>query len=384
MGETYGGSRVPHGGIDRDETQVNVGSRTSRPTMRDVADRAGVGVVTVSRVVNGERNVGDATATRVHAAIDELGYQRDEIARSLRPGQNSRTVGLVLGDLTNPFYPAIAKGVASQLKTAGYAVLLSSADEDADAERQGVDELLGRRVAGLVMVPGQSDHSFLTRANRHARVPLVFIDRPARGADGDVVIFDNERGGRMAVEHLIAHGHRRIAIVVAPSHYTTGLRRRGYNRALQRAGIPLDERLVVKLRSGSVEDAAEATGSLLDREDAPTAIFSTTNFLTEGVLQAMRDRGVQKALVGFDDFRLANMLPSPVTVVTGDAEELGRSGAATLLSRISGEPSPFKRIVIPVRLIERGSGEIPADVLDLVPDVVTVDGGSRDTSARPA
>jgi LacI family transcriptional regulator len=337
---------------------LGIEQRPPRPTMRDVAERAGVGLVTVSRVVNEVGSVGESTAARVNAAIEELGYQRDEIARSLRPGQSSRTIGLVIGDLTNPFYASLAKGAVGELKAAGYAVVLSSADEDAEAERRAIRELLGRRVAGLVMVPGHSDHAFLASANRHTRVPVVFVDRPARGAQGDVVIFDNERGAQLAVDHLIAHGHRRIAIVVAPSHYTTVRRRRGYRKALQAASIPVDDSLVVKLRHGSVEDSARATGELLDRSDPPTAIFSTTNFLTEGVLQAMWNRHSHVALVGFDDFRLAGMLQTPVTVVASDAEELGRRGAAALLERLGGDTKPFKRIVLPVHLVARGSGEI--------------------------
>jgi LacI family transcriptional regulator len=345
--------------------------------MRDVAERAGVGLVTVSRVVNGAGSVSEKTAKHVQAVIDELGFQRDEIARSLRPGQSSRTIGLVLGDLTNPFYATLAKGAVDELKKSGYAVVLSSADEDETAERRAISELLGRRVAGLIMVPGQSDHSFLANANRHTGVPFVFVDRPAKGAKSDVVLFDNEEGGRLAVQHLIAHGHRRIAIIVAPSHYTTGRRRRGYRKALQEAGIPMDETLVATLRHGSVEDAARAARALLALDDPPTAIFSTTNFLTEGVLHAIREKHAEVALVGFDDFRLADMLPTPVTVVSSDAEALGTQAAIALLQRLNGDVGQYRRIVLPVHLIVRGSGEIgpkPAIVAEPEPVEALVTG----------
>jgi LacI family transcriptional regulator len=326
--------------------------------MRDVAQRAGVGLVTVSRVVNGVGSVSEKTAAHVRAVIEELGFQRDEIARSLRPGQSSHTIGLVLGDLTNSFYATLAKGAVSQLKLAGYAVVLGTADEDETAERRAIRELLGRRVAGLILVPGRSDHSFLANANRYAGVPFVFVDRPAKGAKGDIVLFDNEEGGRLAIEHLIANGHRRIAAIVAPSHYTTARRLRGYRKALLEAGLPIDESLIAQLRLGSTEDAANATRTLLASDDPPTAIFSTTNFLTEGVIKALRDKHAQVALVGFDDFRLADMLPTPVTVVSSDAQELGKQAAIALLARLNGDLSPFKRIVLPVHVIARGSGEI--------------------------
>jgi LacI family transcriptional regulator len=326
--------------------------------MRDVAARAGVGLGTVSRVVNGVGSVGEASAERVRTAIRELGFQRDEIARSLRPGQNSLTVGLILGDLTNPFYASVAKAAVEVASRAGYAVVLSTVDEDPRIERRAIDELIGRRVAGLIIVPDQGDHSFLNDGNRHGRVPIVFVDRPATGTEADVVLFDNEGGGRLATAHLIKHGHRRIAVLVAPSYYTTGRRLRGYRRALREAGLPTEDRLVINLRQGTTEEATAATRDLLTSADPPTAVFSTTNFLTEGVLRASQRQHHRIAVVGFDDFRLADMLPTPVTVVASDTEELGRHAARLLLDRINGDTSAIRRTILPVQLIPRGSGEM--------------------------
>ncbi|MFF7598232.1 LacI family DNA-binding transcriptional regulator [Streptomyces mirabilis] len=328
--------------------------------MRDVAERAGVALVTVSRVVNGIGTVREETAERVNAAISEIGYQRNEIARSLRPGQNSMTIGLLLGDLTNPFYASLAKAAVEVAAHAGYAVLLSTADEDPKVERRAVGELIGRRVAGLIIVPDQGDHAFLQEVNGHDQVPIVFVDRPATGAEADVVLVDNEGGGRMATQHLIDHGHRRIAILVAPSYYTTGRRLRGYRKALRQSGIEADEALVVTLRRGTTEEATAATHALLTSPHPPTAIFSTTGFLTEGVLRASQQLQARIAVVGFDDFKLADMLPTPVTVVTSDIEELGRRAARLLIDRINGEDSPFHRTVLPSRLIARGTGETAA------------------------
>lgn len=326
--------------------------------MRDVAERAGVAVVTVSRVVNGIGTVREETAERVNAAINAIGYQRNEIARSLRPGQTSMTVGLLLGDLTNPFYASLAKAAVDVANRAGYAVLLSTADEDPEVERRAVGELIGRRVAGLIIVPDQGDHAFLDEVNAHDQVPIVFVDRPATGAEADVVVVDNEGGGAAATQHLIDHGHRRIAILVAPSYYTTGRRLRGYRKALRRSGIPVDEDLVVTLRRGTTDDASAATHALLTSERPPTAIFSTTGFLTEGVLRASQRLRAPVAVVGFDDFKLADMLPTPVTVVTSDTEELGRHAAHLLIDRINGVGTPYRRTVLPVRLIARGTGEL--------------------------
>jgi len=333
-------------------------SAPARATMRDVAARAGVGVVTVSRVVNGASSVRVETADRVRAAIMELSFQRDEVARALRPGKNSLTIGLLLGDLTNPFYASLAKAAVEVANHAGYAVVLSTVDEGPEVEQRAVGDLIGRRVAGLVIVPYQRDHAFLDGSGGHLRMPVVFVDRPAVGTNADAVLLDNEGGGRLATQHLIEHGHRRIAILVAPSYYTTGRRLRGYRRALRESGIPVDERRVVHLRQGTAEEAAGATRDLLTSREAPTAVFSTTNFLTEGALRVTQTSRHPIAVVGFDDFRLADMLSTPVTVVAADAEELGRRAARVLLARINGDTRPISRIVLPVRLIPRGTGEI--------------------------
>ncbi len=323
--------------------------------MVDVARQAGVGLGTVSRVVNGSSRVTEETARRVRDAIDELGFQRNEVARALRPGKTSSTLALLVGDLTNPFYASIAKAAVQVARDNGYAVVLGSVDEDPAGERRAIRELVARQVAGLMIVPDTPDHSYLDGSG----VPVVFVDRPAYGVDADIVTIDNEGGGRLAAEHLLAQGHRRVAALLAPSYYTVGRRLRGYRRAHRTAGVDVDEGLVVPLPAGSAEAAERATRDLLRTEDPPTAIFASTNFLTEGVLRALR--GIQRApaVVGFDDFRFADMLPTPVTVVASDTAELGRYAAQQLLDRAGGDESPPQRIVLPVTLVPRGSGEQP-------------------------
>jgi LacI family transcriptional regulator len=327
-----------------------------KPTMVDVARRAGVGLGTVSRVVNGSSSVTEETAQRVRTAIDELGFQRNELARALRPGKTSSTLALLVGDLTNPFYAGIAKAAVEVARGAGYAVVLGSVDEDPDGERRAIRELVARQVAGLMIVPDYADHSQLADAG----LPVVFVDRPAHGVDADIVTIDNEGGGRLATEHLLSQGHRRVAVLLAPSYHTVGRRLRGYRRAHRDAGVPVDERLVVQLPEGSPAAAEAATRDLLDGPEPPTAIFASTNFLSEGVLRALRGRRRPPAMVGFDDFRFADMLyPTPVTVVTADPADLGRQAARLLLDRANGSTLPPRKLVLPVQLIPRGSGEQP-------------------------
>jgi LacI family transcriptional regulator len=324
--------------------------------MIDVAKRAGVGLGTVSRVVNGGAGVREQTALRVRAAIDQLGFQRNEVARALRPGKKSSSLALVLGDLTNPFYATIAKAALEVAGQDGFAVVLGSVDEDPEGERRAIQELIGRQVAGLMIVPDQGDHSYLAGAG----IPVVFVDRPAHGIDADIVTVDNEGGGRLATEHLLGQGHRRIAILLAPSYHTTGRRLRGYRRAHRGAGIDVDESLVIQLPEGTAAAAEKATSELMHRADPPTGLFASTNFVAEGVLRALREFDRQPAVVGFDDFRMADMLPTPVTVVASDTAELGRIAARLLLDRAAGiDVRAPQRIVLPCALIQRGSGERP-------------------------
>jgi LacI family transcriptional regulator len=326
--------------------------------MRDVAQLAGVGVGTVSRVVNGGASVRAVTAERVQRAIEELGFHRNDVARALRPGMTASTIALLIGDLSNPYYAAIAKSALDVARASGYAVLVSSVDEDAAAEQRAVRELFSRRIAGMMLVPVRRDTGFLQRAHR-SHTPIVLIDRPAHGVETDAVLVDNDRGGYLATEHLIAHGHSRIAALVAPSFYTTGQRAKGYRRALRAAGLPSDPSLVMTLPAGTVAAAEAATHDLLRRRvDRPTAVFATTNFLCEGVLRAQHHARRQLAVVGFDDFRLADLLPSPATVVAADPAEIGRRATELLLRRIAGDDGPARREIVPVELIERGSGEL--------------------------
>ena len=329
------------------------------PTMKDVAERAGVGLATVSRVVNDLGSVRPATADRVRTAIAELGFQRNEMARALRPGQHSHTIGLLLGDLTNPFYATLAKAAVAVANARRFAVVLSTVDEDPEVEQQAIRELLGRGIAGLVIVPDQGDYRFLREATGRRTMPVVFVDRPSTGADGDTVVLDNEGGGRMATAHLLAQGHERIAVLVAPSYYTTGRRLRGYRRAMRDACVRVDERLVVTLREGTPEEAESAMQRLLALPEPPTAVFCTTGFLAEGTIRAIGPGHRSVAVVGFDDFPLADLLTVPLTVVATDPERLAETATALLLARIGGSTASPSRVVLPVRLITRGSGEIP-------------------------
>jgi LacI family transcriptional regulator len=332
----------------------------ARPTMVDVAEMAGVSLKTVSRVVNDERGVRAQTAARVREAVTVLGYRANDTARNLRRRQRPATVGLVIEDVRNPFYSSIARAVEELARVHGHMVVIANSEEDPAAEQKAVSTLLERQVTGLLIVPAGPDHGYLLDEIRHG-TPVVFMDRPAQGVGADEVLIDNVGGAQRATEHLLAHGHRRIGVVGdPPTVYTVGERVRGFREAMAAAGVAVDESLV-RLGGRDVVQAETATQELLSMAHPPTAVFTTNNRASIGALRALRGRESTFALVGFDDFELADMLPVPVTVVKHDPAQMGRAGAELLFTRLSGDEGPPQRIVLPTELVPRGSGEIAAE-----------------------
>jgi LacI family transcriptional regulator len=328
--------------------------------MRDVASTAGVSLKTVSRVVNAEAGVRADTAARVEAAIARLGFARNDVARSLRHGR-ANALGLVIEDVANPFYSAIARMVEDVAHARSHILITGSCEEDAERERELVLRLLRRSVDALLIVPAGDDHRYLL-PEIGVGTPIVFLDRPPRGVEADTVLLDNLGGARAAVEHLLRHGHRRIAFVGDPPPlYTASERVAGYRAALRDAGLQPDEALV----STGSHDAASAERAVRDLlalppERRPTALFTANNRNTVGALRALRDSELTIALVGFDDFELADMLPVPVTVVRHDPAEMGRIGAEMAYARLDGEEGLPQRREIACEVIARGSGELPA------------------------
>jgi LacI family transcriptional regulator, galactose operon repressor len=326
--------------------------------MNDVAEAAGVSLKTVSRVVNGEAGVGAATAQRVSAAIADLGFRRNDLARSLRRAHASATLGLIIEDLANPFYSTIARAVEEVARRRGYVVITGSSEESGERERELVATLLSRRVDGLLLVPAVRDHSYL-RPELRMGVQVVFLDRPPRRLEADAVLLDNEGGARAGVDHLLAQGHRRIGLIGDPPElFTLAERVRGYRAALAARGVDFDETLL-RLGAHDVAQAEMSARALLQLPDPPTAIFAANNRVSVGALRALKSVDAEVALVGFDDFELADMLPVPVTVVRHDPAELGRRAAELLFARLDGDGGAPQTVILRTELVVRGSGEVP-------------------------
>ncbi|MFI8521981.1 LacI family DNA-binding transcriptional regulator [Streptomyces sp. NPDC085481] len=326
----------------------------NRPTMKDVAARAGVGLKTVSRVVNGEPGVTPDTERRVQEAIDSLGFRRNDSARVLRKGRTA-SVGLVLEDLADPFYGPLSRAVEEVARAHGALLINGSSAEDPDREQELALALCARRVDGLIVIPAGTDHRYLEPEIR-AGVATVFVDRPAGGIDADVVLSDSFGGARAGVAHLIAHGHRRIGFIGdRPRIHTATERLRGYRAAMEDAELDVADAWVSLGPTDPVR-VARAAEAMLSGPEPVTALFAGNNRVTVTAVRVLAGRERPVALVGFDDIELADLLG--ITVIAQDAAALGRTAAELLFRRLDGADEAPSTVVLGTTLIARGSGEI--------------------------
>ena len=327
-------------------------SGTSR--LLDVANAAGVSLRTASRVLNDDARVAPATRQRVREVMSDLRFQPDAMARSLRAGTDT-AIGFVVESISDPFFAEVIDAVEREMSRHGRSVLVTSTRRDPGWERDVIGRMLQRRIAGLLLCPTGEDHAWL----EPGRVPVVLVDRPAPGLAADLVEIDDYRAAFDAAQHLIAHGHRRIAYLGdTPAIPTSAARLRGYRDAVARSGAEADERLV-NWNCATSQDAAAAVTALLSIAPPPTAILSATTRASLGAVPALHAAGrTDLALVAFGDFPMADALRPAVTVVDHPGPEIGRVAAARLLARLGQPGLPAERIQVPARLIERGSGEL--------------------------
>lgn len=328
-----------------------------KPTMSDVARLAGVGTMTVSRVLSGTVRVSTETAQRVQTAIDQLKYRPNELARAFR-GQRSRSIGLIIPYLYDPFFANCAHAVTTVAKEHGYSVILTTSNEDSDTEYAEAEHMLERHVDGMVVIPSRFRTTRLSRA-LFGKTPVVAFDRPVPDPSLDVVLVQNTAGAKRIVEHLIdEHGHKRIAFMgLSRTLFTINTRFLGYRRAMQDAGLEED----ATFDCISEEPTLRILQAMLNRKDAPTAILTSNTLATRYVLNAITHLGVKVpgdiAFAGFDDFDLAEFTSPPLTVVRQPAQEMGRVATNLLFDRIARGEIPYtgNRIVLPVEIVLRRS-----------------------------
>jgi LacI family transcriptional regulator len=329
-------------------------------TLRDVAVRAGVHPATASRALNPETRilVSEDTARRVLDAAAALGYRPNPVARSLRT-RRSHTVGVLIPDLNNPLFPPIVRGLEDRLATAGYVALIGNTDSDDERERMVFEQMRARHVDGLVVATARLRHPLLAEAAR-AEMPVVLINRLAQDYSFPSVSVDNERGVRMAVAHLSALGHRRIAHIAGPQEMSTGLSRyRGYVTAMESGGMRVDSDLVVFAKAFTVEEGLRCSRLLLERDTGCTAIAAGNDMLAVGCYAALDDAGLSCpddiSVVGFNDMPFIDRLRPPLTTIRFPHYQVGTEAAQLLLERIAEHAGPVKILYLAPELVIRGS-----------------------------
>lgn len=320
--------------------------------MKEVAREAEVGVGTVSRVLNDHPNVSEASRRRVLEAVASLGYRRNPAAGALRRGA-AVSVGLLVEDVADPFFSQLNRAVEDEVLRRDWTLLTVSSARDPDRARRNVESLRSRGVDGLILtLPDEGDESWLL-SQSESGVPLVFVDRPPRALLADTVLSDNRGGARLAVEHLLRRGHRRIACVSDRAGLHTARERiGGYRDALETNGIPFDADYV-HADAGDRSGVAPALAAMRALAEPPTAVFAANNLMTVAVLRAQRAAGERLEVVGFDDLDLADLLDPPLTVVAQDPDAMGAAAARMLVERIEGESGPARSRLLLPRLIVR-------------------------------
>jgi LacI family transcriptional regulator len=327
------------------------------PSIKRVADRAGVSIATVSRVFADPRAVSDTLRLRVEEAARALNYRPSRAARSLRAG-TSQSVGVVIPDLENPFFTAVVRGIEVVLRAAGYTLLLANSDEDAAREREVLQTLRADGVDGIILVPINPARDAY-REVLAPPLPVVAVDRSPANFRPDLVTVDNVEGTRRGVEHLFGLGHREVALLGGPlRHSTAKERERGYHEAVRAAGRPLRPELVHygDFREEGGYDGMKALMALSKR---PTAVFVTNNLMTLGAFRALHEARVgipdEVALVGFDDMPWATSLNPPLTAVSQPSQEIGSSAADLLLDRIARPERATRHVILETSLVVRAS-----------------------------
>jgi LacI family transcriptional regulator, galactose operon repressor len=341
-----------------------VSPKRGRATITDVAAMAGVHPSTVSRVLNANNasTIAQATRERVLEVADRLGYRPSALARSLRL-QQTLTLGMLVPDITNPFFSSIIKGAEDAARARGYNVILCNSEDLPEREASCLDALREHEVDGLLIASSLMADATIAGL-REEDFPFLLLNR-ATGAGVDLaVVVDNHAAALEVVAHLAGLGHRRVGHIAGPQTTTTGVARlEGYRAGVQAHGLADDPTLVVEAAAFSVEAGDEALGIMLDGPARPTAIFAANDLIAIGMLKRLRRLGAEVprdlSIVGFNDIPLAGLLQPALTTVRVPQLEMGAAGARLLIDRLEGRAIAQVRLTLPTELIVRASSAAP-------------------------
>ncbi|MDB5074727.1 MAG: rbsR3 [Chloroflexi bacterium] len=328
-------------------------------TLVDVAFAAKVSIATASRAINGRRYVSDDTRAQVLRAAEQLNFRPSSLARGFR-AQRSQTVGMIVPDISSPFYAAALRGAQHVLSRQGYTVLVCDTEEQPQREREALDLLTGQRVAGLILAPVASDHANLRQVLARQPMALVAIDNRLEGRPTDTVLVDNVEGARTLTAHLLEHGHRRIGHISGILSETSGADRLiGYQQALADADIDFDARLVAEGDWSEAGGYAQAM-RLLDTANPPTAIVIASSLMAVGTLLALRERNIPVpgsiAVACFDDAPWAPLIEPSLTALCRQDYALGAAAAELILVQLGAKtPRTEREHRLPMTLVVRRS-----------------------------
>ena len=325
--------------------------------MREVAEQAGVSVTTVSHVINNSRPVNPETKTRVEQAMQVLGYQPNVLARSLRRGK-SQTIGVILPDNANPYFAEVVRGIEDTSFSNGYSVMLCNSDNDLEKEHLYTNVLIEKQVDGIIFVAAGLSEENINNLQKRG-VPSVLVDRQVPGVEIDSVFADNQAGGFLAVNHLVALGHTAIACITGPRGVRSSSERiAGYRQALEAAGIHPDPGWVVE-GDFQVQSGYAGAEQLLKLDNTPSAIFACNDLMAIGAYRFAREKQLRIpqdiSIIGFDDIRLAEFTNPPLTTIRQSKAKMGAQAAELLLGRIANGNQSFRQEIIPVQLVVRAS-----------------------------
>jgi LacI family transcriptional regulator len=335
------------------------------PTLQDVAQRAGTSVATAGRALGSYGKVAAATRERVRKAARQLKYRPNTLARGMKQ-QSSLTIGVIVGNVCNPFFSVILRAIETTVTPRGYRVIVCNTDESIEKELAHARALLEHRVDGIIVSPTAGEKGQASPAAKEifaSGVATVFLDRAVKGLKVPTVVSDNVPAAEEATTHLIKQGHRRIGVVVGRRTLDSMLGRvEGYRRALLKHRIKFDESLVVDGKDVGVEGGYAATRQLLDLRARPTALLAMNNLLVLGALNAIKEKGLaipeDIALIGWDDFAAAPHLQTPLTIVDQPAHAMASLAAEQLMKMQSNEPvDPSLYIILKSKFIIRESSK---------------------------
>lgn len=328
-------------------------------SMKEVAKRAGVSIATVSRVLNNNSNVNEATRMKIQKAIKDLKYQPSRVAKRLRSkGISGNLLGVLIPDIDNPFYVDVLRGIEEVAYQNNYAIIMCNFSQDEKKEKLYLDILQSEAIDGLIAAPAREDDPQLKKMVKDG-LHVVCVDRGLKDIEVDVVLVDNERGAFQAVDHLVKSGYKRIAYIAGlPTIPSSQIREKGYREALKANNIEIDEQLI-RYGNSKHESGVKLCGELLNLSTPPDAIFTGNNLITLGALETIHRKGLKIprdiAILGFDDMYWSNSLNPPLTAVKQPAIEIGKRAGELLIQRINDPSRPAIRMMLNAELMKRSS-----------------------------